>query len=65
MPSYKTHSIHGELVISRLNLTDKINYEAFKTFCIGPDLLMASSPSTFHMQHEHYTKEYLDRKSVV
>ena len=58
MPSYKTHSIHGEIVFSQLEERIPVDYEAFKTFCMGPDAMLLTDYRTFDYQHSHHTSSY-------
>ena len=58
MPSYKTHSIHGEVVFPYIDSKVKINKESLKSFCIGPDAMSIVDYKTFDYQHAHKTKEF-------
>ena len=58
MPSYKTHAIHGEIVLPRMNLKTEINQEDLKTFCMGPDTLIATDYKIFELQHVRDTRNY-------
>ena len=58
MPSYKTHSIHGEMILPEMNLMTDINKEDLKTFCIGPDTLMATNYTIFKRQHRENVRDY-------
>ena len=58
MPSYKTHSIHGELVLPKIDKKIYINPDAIKTYCIGPDSLILTDYNTCMYQHANKTKEY-------
>lgn len=58
MPSYKTHSIHGELILSEINKKIYINKEDLKTFCIGPDTLIATDYKIFDYQHANRVKDF-------
>lgn len=58
MPSYKTHSIHGELSYQNINKEIEVDLDYFKIFCMGPDILIASDPKIFNYQHENKVKEY-------
>lgn len=52
MPSYKTHSIHGEIILPSMSKYIDINEDDFKTFCIGPDILIPTDNKIFNLQHE-------------
>lgn len=58
MPSYKTHSVHGEFILPQINKNIKINKEDIKTFCIGPDTMIGTDHKLFDYQHSNKTKEY-------
>ena len=58
MPSYKTHSIHGELIYDDLLKYIDIDKEEFKTFCIGLDSLIMTDYHTFNYFHMNNTREY-------
>lgn len=58
MPSYKTHSIHGEVILPDINSKVRINKENLKTFCMGPDAMSIADYKTFDYQHGHKTKEF-------
>ena len=58
MPNYRTHSIHGENVLPQMNAKVKINIEALKSYCMGPDAMIATSYETFKNQHEHQTRDF-------
>lgn len=59
MPNYKTHSIHGEIVLSELNdLKVPIYEEDMKSYCMGPDAMILTDYKTFSMQHQSKTKDY-------
>lgn len=58
MPSYKTHSIHGEIVLLDIKSEISINKEDYKTFCMGIDTLLISDKKIFKKQHESHVKEY-------
>ena len=40
MPSYKTHAIHGELILPEVNLRVDLDKDDFRMFCLGPDALI-------------------------
>lgn len=58
MPSYKTHSIHGEILLPFIKNMIEINEEDFKTFCIGPDTLLVTDSRIFNYQHSNNVKDY-------
>lgn len=58
MPSYKTHSIHGEILFPVMNNIIEIDKEDFKTFCIGTDILLATDSKIFNYQHSNNVKDY-------
>ncbi len=58
MPSYKTHSIHGELVFLTLRNELYIDKELLKLFCMGPDAIMLTDYKTFDYQHAHKTGDF-------
>jgi len=58
MPSYKTHSIHGELVLPQIDRRVKIDKEDLKFYCIGPDAMIFTDYKTFDYQHSNKTKDF-------
>ena len=58
MPSYKTHSIHGEIILPDIKTRIEIDKEDLKLFCLGPDTLIATDYKLFEMQHMKDTREY-------
>ena len=58
MPNYKTHSIHGEIILPEILLRTEINKEDMKLFCMGPDTLIATDYKLFELQHMKDTKAY-------
>ena len=60
MPSYKTHSIHGDVIFDKLDKKTDIDKEDFKKFCIGPDALVFTDYKTFKYQHCNNTREYFE-----
>ncbi len=58
MPSYKTHSIHGELILPKIITKTEISNEDIKLFCMGPDALIATDYRLFELQHMRDTKAY-------
>lgn len=60
MPSYKTHSIHGEIILPQIEKKIDIDKELIKIYCIGPDSLIATDYNTFNHQHNSKTKDYFE-----
>lgn len=60
MPSYKTHSIHGEVILPYIDKKIEINKDDIKTFCIGPDTMIVTDYKLFDHQHSSKTKEYFE-----
>ena len=60
MPSYKTHSIHGELVLNDIDKKVEIDRNDIRTFCFGFDTLIFSDYSLFKYQHRNNTKDYFE-----
>ncbi len=58
MPSYKTHAIHGEIILPKIILRTNINIEDLKSFCMGPDALIATDYKLFELQHIKDTRAY-------
>ncbi|MBP5407713.1 MAG: zinc dependent phospholipase C family protein [Bacilli bacterium] len=58
MPSYKTHAIHGEILLPNINKQIDINKEDLKSFCMGPDALILTDYRLFEMQHVKSTRRY-------
>ena len=58
MPNYKTHSIHGEIVLPNINNRVYIDNEAIKTYSMGPDVLISTDYKTFNTQHCRNTRDY-------
>ena len=58
MPSYKTHSIHGELILPDIDQRIEIKKEDLKSYCMGPDAMILTDYKTFDYQHAHKTKEF-------
>ena len=58
MPSYKTHAIHGEVILPYIYTETKIDKEDLKTFCMGPDALIATDYRIFELQHANETRNY-------
>ena len=61
MPSYKTHAIHGEMILPFIDKKVDIDLEDLKIFCMGPDLLAPTNTSLFRLQHTSKTKDYFMR----
>ncbi len=60
MPSYKTHSIHGEVILPNICNRVEINAEDLKKYCIGPDAVMITDPVVFEYQHRKKVKNYFE-----
>ena len=58
MPNYKTHSIHGELILKEMDKKTEINKEDIKSYCMGPDAIIITDYKTFDFQHANKTKEF-------
>ncbi len=58
MPSYKTHSIHGELLLPEMDKIIEIKKEDLKAYCMGPDALIETDYQTFDYQHANKVKEF-------
>lgn len=58
MPSYKTHAIHGEMILPNIMTRISINKEDLKSFCMGPDALIATDYRIFELQHIKNTRNY-------
>ena len=58
MPSYKTHAIHGEMILPNILLRTNIDKEDLKTFCMGPDTLILTDYKLFELQHVKDTRNY-------
>lgn len=61
MPNYKTHSIHGEMVLPSINSINKrvnISKEDIKSFCLGPDALVVTDYKTFDISHANNTRSF-------
>ncbi len=58
MPSYKSHSVHGEIVLSKMDNKLDIDNEDIKTFSFGPDSMIFTDHSTFSYQHHNDTKKF-------
>ena len=60
MPNYKTHSIHGELILPEMDKKVEIKKEDMKAFFIVLDTLIASDYKTFDYQHANNTRNYFE-----
>ena len=58
MPSYKTHAIHGEMILPSISSNIEIQREDLKMFCMGPDALIATDYKIFELQHAKETRNY-------
>jgi hypothetical protein len=58
MPTYKTHSIHGEIIFPNIQSKTEINLEDLKLYCIGPDTLITSDYKVFNKQHEYNVQNF-------
>ena len=61
MPSYKTHSVHGEIIKPNIKNRIDINTEDLKTFCMGPDALTIPDYRLFEYQHANRVREYFTK----
>ena len=60
MPAYKTHAIHGEIILPLIDKKTEINKEDLKVFCFGPDSLIATDSSVFESQHRNKVRVYFE-----
>ena len=60
MPSYKTHAIHGELILPEMDKRTEIKENDLKTFCFGPDSLIATDYKTFTYQHRQKVRLFFE-----
>ena len=60
MPNYKTHSIHGELLLPEMNKKIEIEREDMKIYCMGPDAMIATDYKIFDYQHANKTKDFFE-----
>ena len=58
MPSYKTHAIHGEIILPKIDIKTMIYKEDLKAFCMGPDALILTDYRLFELQHVKSTRKY-------
>ena len=60
MPNYRTHSIHGETILTDIEKVIEIKDEDLKSFCMGPDALITTDYKVFDYQHANKVKEYFE-----
>ena len=60
MPNYKTHSIHGEIILNDMDKEIEIDSNDLKSFCMGPDALITTDYKIFDYQHANKVKEYFE-----
>ena len=60
MPSYKTHSVHGEIILPSIDRKIEIDKDDIETFCIGPDTMIATDNKLFDYQHTNKVKQYFE-----
>ena len=60
MPSYKTHSIHSELVFNDMDKRIDLDLEDLKIFAMGPDTLIATDKDTFKIAHKFGVRNYFE-----
>lgn len=58
MPNYKTHSVHGEIILEEVLKHTEIKKEDMKTYCMGPDAMIATDYKLFEYQHANKTKDF-------
>lgn len=58
MPNYRTHSIHGEIILPKIITKTEIKSDDLKAFCMGPDTLITTDYKLFELQHIKDTKLY-------
>lgn len=58
MPNYRTHSIHGELILPKIITKTEIKNDDLKLYCMGPDTLITTDYKLFELQHIKNTKLY-------
>ena len=58
MPNYKTHAIHGEMILPKIPTRIEIDKEDMKLFCLGPDALIITDYKLFELQHMKNTRNY-------
>lgn len=60
MPDYKSHSIHGELILPIIDKQIEIKEDDLKLYCMGPDAILVTDYNIFDYQHANKTKEYFE-----
>ena len=60
MPAYKTHSIHGEVILPKIDKRIDIKKEDLKVFCFGPDALVATDYKVYDYQHRKKVRLYFE-----
>ena len=60
MPSYKTHSIHGELVFNDMEKRIDLDLEDLKSFSMGPDTLILPDKKAFDIAHKYRVRDYFE-----
>lgn len=60
MPNYKTHSIHGEVILPNIDKRIEIDKEYLKIFCMGPDSMITTDYKIFDYQHYNNVKQYFE-----
>ena len=60
MPNYKTHSVHGDLILPSIDARIEIDSEDLKTYCMGPDAMICTNYKLFLKQHESNVKLYFE-----
>lgn len=58
MPSYKSHSTHGGIILPEIDKKIEIRQDDFKAFCMGPDALIATNSTIFNLQHKYNTSAF-------
>ena len=58
MPSYKTHAIHSEIILPKMNNRVYVNKEDIKAYSMGPDALILTDYNLFELQHVKSTRRY-------
>ena len=58
MPNYKTHSIHGNIVLSNMDKEIDINIDDMINYSIGPDALLTTNYKLFSKQHINSVRDY-------
>lgn len=60
MPSYKTHSIHSELVFNEMDKRIDLDLDDLKVFAMGPDTLLSTDKDTFKLAHKFRVRDYFE-----